>query len=137
MMQRQARTATGPYERSGAHPTSPPFAETAFGLVALRQGYRENRCLPLSNSVYCLSATRKNKKVKRWFYIDIRKAMDSTADREEGIRGLPEDRILRTDFGREIVLDLSTPENEYTSLMYPLSQVFDWDHRARRMPQVL
>lgn len=74
------------------------------------------------------TVTPKNKKVKRWFYIDIRKAMDSTADREEAIRGLPEDRILRTDFGREIVLDLSTPENEYRSLMYPLSQVFDWDN---------
>ena len=40
---------------------------------------------------------------------------------------MPEDRIVRTDFGREVVLDLSSAEREYASLMYPVSQVFDWD----------
>lgn len=74
------------------------------------------------------TVTPKNKKVKRWFYIDIRRAMDPTVDREEAIVGVPEDRIMRTAFGREIVLDLSTPELEYQSMMYPLSQVFDWDN---------
>lgn len=71
--------------------------------------------------------TPKNKKVKRWFYIDIRKALDPAIDREEAIVGVPEDRIIRTDFGREVVLDLSTPESEYAALMYPATQVFDWD----------
>ena len=73
------------------------------------------------------TVTPKNKKVKRWFYIDIRKALDSTVDREEAIVGVPEDRVIRTDFGREVVLDLSTPEREYAALMYPVTQVFDWD----------
>jgi hypothetical protein len=74
------------------------------------------------------TVTPKNKKVKRWFYIDIRKALDLSVDREEAIIGVPEDRKLRTDFGREVVLDLSTAELEYASLMYPVSQVFDWDN---------
>ncbi|TCS97314.1 hypothetical protein EDC36_11099 [Tepidimonas ignava] len=73
------------------------------------------------------TVTPKNKKVKRWFYIDIRKALDPTVDREEAIVGVPEDRIIRTDFGREVVLDLSTPKQEYAALMFPLTQVFDWD----------
>lgn len=73
------------------------------------------------------TVTPKKKKVKRWFYFDIRKALDPSADREEAIVGLPEDRIIRTSFGREISLDLSTAENEYEALMYPVSQVFDWD----------
>ncbi len=73
------------------------------------------------------TVTPKNKKVKRWFYIDIRKALDTNVDREEAIVGVPEDRVMRTDFGREVVLDLSTPVKEYASLMYPLPQVFDWD----------
>lgn len=73
------------------------------------------------------TVTPKNKKVKRWFYIDIRKALDPNADREEAIIGVPEDRVIRTDFGREVVLDLSAPEAEYASMMYPLTQVFDWD----------
>lgn len=73
------------------------------------------------------TVTPKKKKVKRWFYIDIRKALDAAADREEAIVGVPEDRVVRTDFGRESVLDLSSPEKEYIALMYPVAQVFDWD----------
>jgi uncharacterized protein with ParB-like and HNH nuclease domain len=65
------------------------------------------------------TVTPKNKKVRRWFYIDIRKALDPAGDREEAIIGMPEDRIKRTDFGREVELDLSTPEKEYAALMYP------------------
>jgi hypothetical protein len=71
--------------------------------------------------------TPKNKKVKRWFYIDIRKSLDPSIDREEAIVGVAEDRMVRKDFGREVVLDLSSPEHEYASLMYPLTQVFEWD----------
>lgn len=73
------------------------------------------------------TVTPKNKKVKRWFYIDIRKALDPSIDREEAIVGVPEDRVIRTDFGREVVTDLTTPEREYAALMYPVTQVFDWD----------
>ena len=73
------------------------------------------------------TVTPKKKKVKRWFYIDIRKAMEISMDREEAIVGGPEDRVIRCDFGRETVLDLSSAEREYESLMYPVSQVFDWD----------
>ena len=53
--------------------------------------------------------------------------MDESADREEAIIGVPEDRVIRTDFGREAVMDLSSAEKEYAALMYPVSQVFDWD----------
>lgn len=73
------------------------------------------------------TVTPKKKKVKRWFYIDIRKALDPTIDREEAIVGVPEDRCVRADFGREVMLDLSSPEHEYQYLMYPVTQVFDWD----------
>jgi hypothetical protein len=71
--------------------------------------------------------TPKKKKVKRWFYIDIRKALDPSMDREEAIIGVPEDRIVRNDFGRAVDLDLSGSEEEYAGLMYPVTKVFDWD----------
>lgn len=70
--------------------------------------------------------TPKNKKVKRWFYLDIRKCL-STVEREEAVVGVPEDRVVRTDFGRKVELDLSTPEHEYAALMFPVTEVFDWD----------
>ena len=73
------------------------------------------------------TVTPKKKKVKRWFYIDIRKALDPSIEREEAIIGVPEDKAVRIDFGREVQLDLSFAEREYASLMYPVCQVFDWD----------
>lgn len=73
------------------------------------------------------TVTTKNKKVKRWFYIDIRKSLDPSVEREEAIVGVPEDRVVRTDFGREVVVDLSSAEREYATLMFPVSHVFDWD----------
>ena len=71
--------------------------------------------------------TPKKKKVRRWFYIDIRKALDPNIDREEAVISVPEDRVVRRDFGREIEFDLATPEQEYALLMYPVCSVFDWD----------
>lgn len=73
------------------------------------------------------TVTPKKKKVKRWFYIDIRKSLDPSVEREEAIVGVPEDKIVRADFGRGETLDLSSTEKEYASLMYPVTQVFDWD----------
>lgn len=71
--------------------------------------------------------TPKNKLVKRWFYIDIQKALRADADREEAVFAVPEDRRLKINFDRDILLDLSKPEFEYEKLMYPLNRVFDWD----------
>src|SRR5580765_5919074 len=41
------------------------------------------------------TVTPKNKKVKRWFYLDIRQALDANADREEAVVAVPEDRVIR------------------------------------------
>ncbi len=72
--------------------------------------------------------TARRKVVERWYYFDIRAALDDTKSREDAIIGIPEDRVLRTNFGKDIVLDLSSPEKEYEQLMYPINQVFDWDN---------
>ena len=71
--------------------------------------------------------TPKNKVVRRWFYIDIQKALKSVEDREESIVAVPEDRRIKANFDRDVVLDLTTQENEYEALMFPLNRVFDWD----------
>ena len=74
------------------------------------------------------TVTPKNKRVKRWFYIDISKALDPLVEREEAVIGVGEDRTIRADFGREVILDLRTPDCEYQARMFPLTQVFDWDN---------
>jgi hypothetical protein len=64
--------------------------------------------------------------VSGWFYIDMRAALDPGADREEAVRFLPADRIVRN-FRNEPVEDLSTAEREYQEQLFPLNQVFDPD----------
>lgn len=71
--------------------------------------------------------TPKNKLVKRWFYIDIQKALQPGLDRDDAIFSLPEDRRLKTNFDKDVLLDLSQPQLEYEQLMFPLNRVFDWD----------
>ncbi len=73
------------------------------------------------------TVTPKKKKVKRWFYIDILKALDPNIDREEAIVSIPEDRVIRTDFGRGVLVDVSSTEQEFAEMMYPVTHVFDWD----------
>lgn len=70
--------------------------------------------------------TAKKRLVKRWFYIDMMKALNSEADRESAIFALPEDRKLKENFDK-VVLDLSSPELEYEKLIFPLNQVFSTD----------
>ena len=77
------------------------------------------------------TVTLKKKFVKRWFYIDIQKALDPTINREDAIISVPEGKIIFTDFGREAVLDLTTSEKEFENLMYPVSMVFEWDKWQR------
>ncbi len=73
--------------------------------------------------------TPKKKKVRRWFYIDIAKALDASVERDEAIVSAPEDRKIAKErsFGREIELDLTSREKEFESLMYPVSMAFQWD----------
>jgi len=71
------------------------------------------------------SATNKDKVINRHYYIDIRKALDQTADRLDAIISINEKKQLTEDIGRTVVLDLSTRENEFKELMYPLNIVLD------------
>ena len=63
--------------------------------------------------------------IKRWYYIDMQKALDPLADREDAFISVPEDRIERTNFGRTIVRDLSTRVLEFQNHMIPTGQVMD------------
>lgn len=68
--------------------------------------------------------SQKNK-VSRHYYIDINKSIDPDIEREDAIFGVPEDRIIRTDFGKTIKLDLSNQSEEITNSMFPLDIVLD------------
>lgn len=67
----------------------------------------------------------RGKEVHRWYYIDIAKALDPSVDRDEAIISVPENKIIR-DFRKEVLADYSTPDKEYESGMFPLTQIFDY-----------
>lgn len=67
----------------------------------------------------------RGKQIKRWYYIDINKALSSNGDREDAIISLPEERVVRN-FRREIENDYSKPEYECKADLFPLSQVYSY-----------
>jgi len=67
-----------------------------------------------------------NYEIKRWYYIDMVKAMDASFDIEDAIISVNERKQITENFGRRIVLDLSTKEQEYKNLMYPVSMIDDY-----------
>ena len=69
---------------------------------------------------------RRGNDLHRHYYARIDACIDSSVDREEdGIVGVPADRILRSDFGRKIELDVSTRDREIAEEMFPLDTVLD------------
>lgn len=62
--------------------------------------------------------------IRRWYYVDIAKAVAPNSDREDAIISLPEDRIVRN-FRGEVVKDYSTIEKECAAEILPLPLVFD------------
>ncbi|UCM87240.1 GmrSD restriction endonuclease domain-containing protein [Streptomyces marincola] len=71
----------------------------------------------------------RGKSMKRWYYVDIARAVGSPADRDEAIVSVPENRVLTSNFARDVVLDLSTTELECAAGYFPLHIVFD-THRV-------
>jgi len=67
----------------------------------------------------------KKKAIKRFYYLNIPKCLDTITDRIDAVISVPEDRIIRTNIGRDIVLDLSTREKEYAEHQFPLNLIFD------------
>ena len=65
----------------------------------------------------------KNKPIRRWYYIDMKKAVEAEADREDALLSVPEDKRTKS-FGGEITLDVTTPEREYAGDLFPVNRIF-------------
>ncbi|MFC9038835.1 GmrSD restriction endonuclease domain-containing protein [[Kitasatospora] papulosa] len=71
------------------------------------------------------TADSRGKPIQRWYYVDIAKSVGPSADRDEAVVSVPVDKVLRTDFNRTVVLDLSTTEAECSVGLFPLHLAFD------------
>lgn len=69
--------------------------------------------------------TTRDRREKRYFYLHIEKALSNAFGVEEAVETVPETRKRMKNFGREVDLDLSTPEQEYEQHLFPLNQIFD------------
>lgn len=67
----------------------------------------------------------KKKPIKRFYYLNIPKCLDTLTDRIDAVVSVPEDRVIRENIGRDVKLDLSTREKEYENHYFPLNIIFD------------
>jgi hypothetical protein len=91
----------------------------------------------LSEQPVVIKDQKSQKLTKKWYYLDIEKCLDLNSDRRTTIIGLPESKTLRG-FGTGKLIDCSTPQKEYESLLFPLSKVFffsDWRSRYSKFWQ--
>lgn len=66
----------------------------------------------------------KGKPIKRWYFLDMKKALLPETDRDDVVISVPEDKVLRG-FAREIKLDLSPPGSEFKLDLFPVNKLFD------------
>lgn len=90
----------------------------------------------LSPDAVVNTRTSKGKEIKRYYYFDIKKALESPLSLDEAIIAVDENRQRRTNFGRDIELDLSTRELECQQLCFPCSQIMSSDSWETTLHQV-
>jgi hypothetical protein len=72
-----------------------------------------------------LTQTAKKRPARLHFYFDISAALNPNVARRDAIVAVPEDRVVRENFGRDVALDLSTEEAEFAALHFPIDRIFD------------
>ncbi len=68
----------------------------------------------------------KKSEVERYYYIDIPKILVG-GDVDEAFYSVGKEKRKTSNFGRDIELDLSTPEKEVEQLQFPCNKILDYD----------
>lgn len=66
----------------------------------------------------------KGKHIERRYYVDMRAAVEGDEYIDESVKSIPGNGVVRTNFDRDIVLDLSTPELEQQHEWFPVRLLF-------------
>ncbi|CAN5197452.1 DUF262 domain-containing protein [soil metagenome] len=70
----------------------------------------------------------KKRELRVHYYFDIEKALASPHDLDEAIFTVAEDRVVRSNFGRDVSLDLGSTEKEIAAFHFPCNQILDSSH---------
>ncbi len=68
----------------------------------------------------------KGRPIDRYYYIDIMRSLD-LAQIEDAFFAVESDRKVKTDFGRKVELDLSSPKLECEQMQFPCNQILNSD----------
>jgi hypothetical protein len=109
-----------PIEGSDADPNTKPDELILDGQQRLTSLYN---ALYSKNPVH--TKTDKGKEIDRYYYLNIEKAVDPSADDDEVIISIPATKQVTSDFGRKIELDLSTRQDEFKLKMFPLNMILN------------
>jgi hypothetical protein len=106
---------------------TPPHAAVAEPDLLLLDGQQRLTSLyqSLSDDGVVDTEDPRKKQVQRRFYIDIEKALEDPARCDDSVVSLPGDGIERTNFGKDIRLDVSTPEKERQHGYFPFRLIYD------------
>lgn len=87
----------------------------------------------------------RKKKLKRRYFVDIEKALGDAREQDEAVLSIPEDGRLTENFGKDVVVDLSTPQLQQVRGIMPFVEIFrpggalDWllGYQGARGPERL
>ena len=86
-------------------------------MTSLFLALKRNKPVPTSDG--------SNHSVSRYYYLDMEKCLNPTVPREEAVISLPDTKQIKSNIGRTIELDLSTPEKEYEQKCFPINIIFN------------
>ncbi|MEG1565048.1 MAG: DUF262 domain-containing protein, partial [Bacteroides sp.] len=74
-----------------------------------------------------VTRNEKDRLIERYYYWDIQRALEGVEHLDDAIIAVEADKRLHENFGRDVKLDLSTPEKEYQQLYFPCRQTLNSD----------
>jgi hypothetical protein len=81
--------------------------------------------LALQSKAPVLTQDERKQPIERYYYLDMKKCLEPDMDRFDAVLTIPGSRIVKSDFGRKVDLDVSSREKEYENELFPLNIIFD------------
>lgn len=107
--------------------TLPPGASDAELLILDGQQRLTTLTQVLATRDAVKTRTEKGKPIRRHYYWNIEVALEGGDRLEDAIEAIEEDKIKRSNFGRQIDLDLTTTQKECEQLYFPCDQILNSD----------
>ena len=105
-------------------PALPPQAEL---LILDGQQRLTTLTQVLSLKAPVRTRNEKGKAIERFYYFHIPTALEGPEKLDDALRAVEPDRKLKTNFGRDVELDLSTRELECRQLYFPCAEILNSD----------